>query len=141
MRRDPAFLGAVVDALLPADEVLPSGTGAGVTDRLAEHLRVHPERATLARLLERIAAGPGGAASFVALGDADRAAALEVVEREAGEAFESLVVLVLADYCEAEAALAALGWRAGPPQPRGFELPAFDEACLERAKRRGRLWR
>jgi gluconate 2-dehydrogenase subunit 3-like protein len=141
MRHDPAFLAAVVDTLLPADDGLPSGTAAGVTDRLAEHLRAHPERATLARLLDGIAAAHGGDARFVALDDAARAAVLEAVERETGDAFRCLLVLVLADYCEAEPLLAALGWRAGPPQPRGFELAPFDEACVERAKRRPRLWR
>ena len=139
--RDPAFLRAVVDTLLPADEVLPSGAAAGVTEALAEYLRAHRDRETFARVLDAIAVRSGGEATFAGADESVRIAAVQSVEQEAGAAFQQLLTLVLADYCEAEIVLRAFGWRTDPPQPRGFELAPFDEALLARAKRRGRLWR
>jgi gluconate 2-dehydrogenase subunit 3-like protein len=136
-----AFLSTVVDTLLPADDVLPSGSAAGVSQALAEYLRVHRDRESLGRVLAAIAARGGGEAAFVAADEAARVATMQAIEGEAGAAFEQLIVLVLADYCEAERVLHALGWRADPPQPRGFELASFDEALLAKAKRRARLWR
>ena len=66
-----AFLRAVVDTLLPADEGLPSGTGAGVTRALADQ-NVH-------HVLAAIAARSGGEASFVAADEPTRVATLQGV--------------------------------------------------------------
>lgn len=125
------FRRAVVDTLLPADDGLPSGTEAGVTLTLADHGRV----------LSAIAVRSGGEASFVAADEPTRVATLQAVEHEDGAAFERMIVVLLADYCEAESVLRAFGWRTDPPQPRGFELPPFDEAILVKAKQHGRIWR
>ncbi|HLY38349.1 MAG TPA: hypothetical protein VKU61_09955 [Candidatus Binatia bacterium] len=126
-----AFLRAVVDTLLPADDGLPSGTEAGVTLALADH----------GRLLTTIAMRSGGEASFVAADEPTRVATLQAVAQADGPAFERMIVPLLADYCEAETVLRAFGWRSDPPQPRGFELPPFDETVLAKAKQRGRIWR
>ena len=126
-----AFVRAVVDTLLPADDGLPSGTDAGVSLALADHGRV----------LEAIAVQSGGEARFVTADESTRVATLQAVEQAEGPAFERMVVALLADYCEAASVLRAFGWRSDPPQPRGFELPPFDETVLAKAKRRGRVWR
>jgi hypothetical protein len=139
--REPAFLCAVVDTLLPADEMLPSGTATGVAAALAKHLRAHRDRDIFTQVLDAIAAQSGGEDGFVAADEAVRVETLKSVEQEAGAAFEQLVALVLADYCEAAVVLGALGWRPDPPQPRGFELAPFDESLLVQARRRTRLWR
>jgi len=34
-----------------------------------------------------------------------------------------------------------IGWRGGPLQPDGFALPPFDEAILEKTRRRQPFWR
>ena len=128
-----AFVRAVVDTLLPADGGLPSGTEAGVTRALADE--------NVRRVLAAIAARSGGEASFVAADEPARVATLQAVEQAEGPAFERMIVLLLADYCEAESVLRAFGWRSDPPQPRGFDLPPFDETVLTKAKQRGRVWR
>jgi hypothetical protein len=125
------FLRAIVDTLLPADDGLPSGSEAGVTLPLADHGHV----------LTAIAVRSGGEEKFVAADEPTRVATLQAVEQAEGPAFERMIVLLLADYCEAESVLRAFGWRTDPPQPRGFELPPFDETVLAKAKQRGRLWR
>jgi hypothetical protein len=127
------FLRAVVDTLLPADDGLPSGTEAGVTRALADE--------SVRRVLAVIAAASGGEASFMDADEPTRIARLQAVEQAEGPAFERMIVLLLADYCEAEPVLRAFGWRSEPPQPRGFELPPFDETVLAKAKQRGRIWR
>ena len=63
----------------------------------------------------------GGEAAFAAAGEPDRVSVLKAAERDHPAAFRALVVSVLADYCESGATLAALGWLADPPQPRGHD--------------------
>src|SRR5207245_4548859 len=108
-------------------------TEAGVTRALGD--------ADVRHVLAAIAARSGGEASFVAADEPTRVAMLQAVEQVEGPAFERMIVLLLADYCEAESVLRAFGWRTDPPQPRGFELPPFDEPVLAKAQARGRIRR
>jgi hypothetical protein len=136
----PEFLSAVVDTLLPGGSdtsPLPSGTAAGVTEKLAQRL-VGAAREVI---LEAIASAAGGEDAFLRLSSDDRATTLGRVEAEMRGSFQAFVTLLLQDYYEAEIVLLAMGWRAEPPQPRGHLLPEFDEALLAPVKRRGRMWR
>jgi hypothetical protein len=109
----------VVDSLLPGDDVLPSGTAAGVRIDTEAHRTV----------LDAIARA--GA-------DAD---ALRHVEREMPAEFAALLFALVEDYYDSDAVIAALGWTRDAPQPSGHPLPAFDERLLERVRRRAPLWR
>jgi hypothetical protein len=132
----PDFLAAVIDTLLPGDGVLPSGTAAGLP------LSAYGESHRL--VLEAIAAQAGGAESFMQADEAARSTAVHAVERTKPESFRALLMAALSDYYESEPVLAALGWPAHPPQPKGHTLAATDDAtaaCLDRVARRGRLWR
>lgn len=127
----PEFLAAVIDALLPGDEVLPSGTAAGLN--LNNHAAAHRQ------LLEAVAA-----ATFVHGDAGTRMRVLQSVEQRMPDAFRSFVTAVLADYYESATVLAALGWPAAPPQPAGHGPAGMDEgtrAALRRVAGRGRLWR
>ena len=133
----PAFLRAVADTLLPGEAAaprgetpLPAASAAGVSIDAVQHREV----------LQAIAARAGGS-EFAAACEADRVAVLRVVEREHPATFRALVISALADYWESASTLAALGWRAEPPQPRGHALPAFDQSRLAKVRERGHLWR
>ena len=131
MSRD--FRRAVVDTILPGEASLPSGTAAGVAIADGD-----------APLLAAIAAAGGGEAAFAGGAEALRTEALRQVEREMPEAFRLLVASLLADYYDSPTTLAALGWRSAPPQPSGHAMPQNDAALptlLERARRRGEVWR
>jgi hypothetical protein len=135
----PAFCNAVIDAICPGlagGMPLPAATGIGVAGSAygARH----------AEVLAAIAAEAGGAEAFVAASPAARAEILSRVEAKQPAVFRRLVQAVIADYYEAPAVLAAIGWRTEPPQPLGHRLEPMDEgldALLERVRARGPIWR
>jgi hypothetical protein len=132
----PEFLAAVLDTLLPGDDVLPSATRAGLDPvaYAAQHRAV----------FEAIAAQAGGLEPFVRADENARNMAVRAVERAAPDIFRTLLTIVLSDYYEAPSVLAALGWRSEPPQPTGHAVPAMDKSTtqrLDRIRRRGKLWR
>jgi hypothetical protein len=132
----PPFLAAVLDTLLPGDDVLPSATRAG----LDSAAYVAPHRPAF----DAIAAQAGGLDDFLRADEGARAAALRAVEHTAPDAMRALLTAILSDYYEAPAVLTALGWRSKPPQPAGHAVPAMDGPTTERldhVRRRGKLWR
>ena len=70
----------------------------------------------------------------------DRVTVLRQVEAEDPEAFSELVCQTYNAYYTRPDVQATLGIDA-PPQPAGFELPAFDESRLARVRAMGKLWR
>ncbi|MBI3763213.1 MAG: gluconate 2-dehydrogenase subunit 3 family protein [Chloroflexi bacterium] len=122
----PEFLSAVVDTLLPGDDALPTGTNAGVTAKLVEHLSstATRDRDAYLAVLHAIAEKAGGEDVFALADEATRIAVIETVEKEMAGAFRSLTSLLLADYYEADSVLIAMGWRVEPPQPQGHSLPS-----------------
>ncbi len=97
----PEFLAAVVDTLLPGDDVLPSGMRAGLDPAAyaASHRAV----------LDAIAAQAGSFERFLQADESTRTGALTAVERALPDAFRALLVAVLSDYYEAPTVLTALG--------------------------------
>jgi len=139
----PDFLAAVLDTLLPGEATAPSGgtalpTGAGIGLDLEGCADAHRPA------FDAIAAHAGGADLFVRADPVDRTAILQAVERSHPEPFRALLVAILSNYYEAPPVLVALGWRAEPPQPKGHNLPRFDDEAarlLESVKSRTKLWR
>ncbi len=86
----------------------------------------------------------GDSDAFLMASPVDRVAGLRAVEQSAPAAFKALLAEALATYYEAAPVLAALGWRAAPPQPHGHDVAPTEEATmrsLEKVKNRGQLWR
>lgn len=108
----------VIDTLLPGDDVLPSGTAAGVRVDETAHRAV----------LDAIARAGGGAD------------AVREVERAMPAELAALLAALLEEYYDSDAVITALGWSPLPPQPNGHPLPAFDEDLLAKVKRRAPLW-
>jgi len=132
----PEFLAAVIDTLLPGDDVLPSGTAAGIPPLGV--IKAHRS------ILEAIAMQAGGIAAFVKADEPARAAVLQQVERTASDAFRVLVVALSSDYYESAPVLTALDWRLEAPQPAGHSIRQTSDATtgqLERVRRREKLWR
>ena len=130
-----AMLLAVLDALLPGDQGEPPlpRASAAVLDL-----------AVLERLAAPVIAALGDSDGFLTASAAERAARLGAVERTQPEAFRTLLAEALAAYYQAAPVLAALGWRAAPPQPHGHDVTPTDTATLrllENVRTRGRRWR
>jgi hypothetical protein len=132
----PEFLAAVIDTLVPGDDALPSGTRAGLDP--ATYVVSH------CAVFDAIAAQSGTAEAFLHADESARNAVMRGVERGAPDAFRALLTAVLADYYDAQAVLAALGWRHEPPQPAGHRVAPLDDSAMERLERvrtRSKLWR
>ena len=52
-----------------------------------------------------------------------------------------MLLAVVEEYYDAAAVLLAMGWQVEPPQPNGHPLPAFDEALVEKVRKRAPMWR
>ncbi|HET6619332.1 MAG TPA: hypothetical protein VFG64_05285 [Dongiaceae bacterium] len=128
-----AMLLAVLDTLLPGEQgepPLPRASDAAL------------DLATLERLAGPVIAALGD--GFLTASPAERAARLGAVEQAHPATFRPLLAEALAAYYQAAPVLAALGWRAAPPQPHGHDVAPTDNATLrllETVRRRGRLWR
>jgi hypothetical protein len=129
------MLPAILDTLLPGDQgepPLPRASDAAL------------DLAALERLAGPVIAALGSGDGFLTATPAERAARLRAVEQTQPEAFGTLLAKALAAYYQAAPVLAALGWRAAPPQPHGHDVAPTDGATLrllERVRTRGRLWR
>ena len=139
----PAFISAVVDALLPGDSggsagepPLPPGSIAGID--LSAIAKAHNS------VFDAIAKRAGGGDGLIAATDSERIATVESVERAMPDAFRTLLSALLADYYESPSVLIAMGWRSEPPQPLGHQLKSSNDAIqqhLERVRSRQKLWR
>ncbi|MBV9741563.1 MAG: hypothetical protein JOZ30_18120 [Hyphomicrobiales bacterium] len=141
-----AFLEAVVDTILPGERAgpdatpdllpLPPGSHAGVV--------LDPSYAAQQGVLRLIAERAGGEEAFARASFSKRTELLEQVERESFAPFRALVSALVQDYYEAPSVLVAMGWREGAAQPLGHDVPQADAGtlrCLDKVRRRGRLWR
>lgn len=132
----PEFLAAVIDTLLPGDEAMPSGTRAGVKPSSSADGHLD--------LFDAIAVRAGSAETFVKLDASARAALIHTVEHERPVSFRALLVILLSEYYESAAVIAALGWRSEPPQPTGHVIASADhrtQKMIDRIRQQDRLWR
>lgn len=140
----PEFLRAVLDTLIPGETTsgdtglppLPSGSAAGVD--IAAYAASHVD------VLRAIAAKAGSVQTFAAAEEAKRVSVLQAIERERPDTLRALVVALLTDYCETDLVLAAMGWRADPPQPMGHTLSPMatpTKMTLNRVREKIKLWR
>ena len=128
-------LDSILNTLLPGDADWPSAASLG----LAAAVRGDCDDAALAAIAGALPASFAG-------GDAEaREGALRAIEAAQPAAFERLVAAAyLAYYTEPRVRVVIerlTGYAARPPQPLGYELEPFDEALLERQKRRAPFWR
>lgn len=135
-----ALLSLVQDELVPSyGDLPPAGTlGAALTvdAYLAEQPRLRrPVLATLRAIEVR-----AGETPFDELDSGRRVEVLREVEDADPESFSELLKQTYNAYYTRPDVQASLGIE-GPPQPMGFELPAFDESRLARVRAMGKLWR
>jgi hypothetical protein len=129
------MLLAVLDTMFPGDTgepPLPTASQAGL------------DLGKLERLAEPVIAALADRDAFLMAAPADRVVQLRIAELNVAEPFKTLLAEALATYYEAPLVIAALGWRAAPPQPHGHDVAPNDDSSwrsLEKVKARGQLWR
>ncbi len=117
---------AMLDTLLPGGYGFPSASAAGVPEWLLGESRFAH---VLTEMLELLPEGFEDQVPVI------RAELLARVETAAPGRFNEAVVATYSGYYTRPAVLAvietACGYKAGPPQPGGYELPPFDDSILE----------
>ncbi len=134
------LLTMVQDELVPAHGDLSAAGTLGAAQTVDAYLAERPQLRhpvlTALRAVEVIAGGT----PFVELDSERRVDVLRRVECADPESFSELVKQTYNAYYTRPDVQASLGID-GPPQPVGFELPAFDESRLARVRGMGKLWR
>jgi hypothetical protein len=127
---------ALLDTLLPGGEGFPPASGVGLDGWIAGRPRFAPA------LAELVAALPE---DFATRAPAARTATLTALEADRPELFGAVVVAAYSGYYTNPEVLAVVearcGYKARPPQPGGYALPAFDPAILAVPRARAPLWR
>ena len=133
---DRTVLRAVMDRVVPPVEELPGagtmGLAAEVEAMAGRHSSFHR---ALIGLLDSLAAG------FTTLPGPAQDDAIGVFESAQPAMFDALLEVVYLAYYGDPRVHRRIGWRTGPLQPRGFDLPPFDEAILDRTRQRQPFWR
>ena len=137
-------LDAVMDLIVPAVDDLPSAGEMELADEaqdLAASLPTYGE--ALRRIMDALALEPsvrveGG---FAALDEEQRMSAIKVLEANMPKYFDKFVDLIYIVYYSDERVQQRIGWRSGPLQPLGWELPAWDPSILEKTSKREPFWR
>jgi hypothetical protein len=134
---DRTVLRAVMDRLVPAVDDLP---GAGAMGLVAEVEAMTGQHASfhhaLVGLLDGLAVD-----GFAALPGPAQDEAIGAFEAAQPAIFNALLEVVYLAYYADERVHRRIGWRSGPLQPRGFELPPFDDAILDKTRQRPPFWR
>lgn len=132
-----AILRAVMDRLVPPVDDLPGAGTMGLLDRVEAMAGAHhPFHFALLALLGGLPAG-----SFTARGEADQDNAIARFETAHPAVFNAVLEVVYLAYYADPRVHGRIGWRTGPLQPDGFTLPPFDEAILDKGRRRPPFWR
>ena len=132
-----AAMRAIMDRLVPpVDDLAGAGTMGLLADVETMAARHRPFHRALLRMLEDVAAD-----AFPAQAGAAQDSAIRAFERAEPAIFKTVLEVVYLAYYGDERVQRRIGWRTGPLQPRGFTLPPFDEAILEKARQRAPFWR
>ncbi|MBI4219174.1 MAG: hypothetical protein HY682_03445 [Chloroflexi bacterium] len=141
---DRATLRLVLDRLIPPSGDLPGAGGMSHAEKIEQAAQRTPGfRSALVAVLGAISLDPlshvtGG---FGALKPEQQDEAIRTIEVSMADQFYSLLRLVYAIYYSDPRVHPRIGWVSRPPQPEGFELPAFDESVLEKIRQRKAFWR
>lgn len=141
---DRMVLSAVMDLIVPAVDELPGAGGMGLADA-AEELAGKEQRygISLERVMQALSLEPSARVEggFAALDDEQRIAALKMLEANMPGYFDDFVDMVYIVYYSDERVHKRIGWRSGPLQPLGWDIPAWDPSVLETVSKRKPFWR
>lgn len=132
-----AVLRAVMDRLVPPIDELP---GAGAMGLLPEVEAMAGKHASFHRALVGLLDGLA-ADGFASLPGPAQDDAIGAFEKAQPAMFNALLEVVYLAYYGDERVHRRIGWRTGALQPLGFDLPPFDEAILDKTRRRLPFWR
>jgi hypothetical protein len=133
-----AILRALLDRFIPPVDGLSGAGSMGLAEVVVAMAKGHRRyEDAIGGVLQALAQVEG----FSSLDGGRQDSAIRNVEHARRRPFELLIELVYIAYYSRPDVHARIGWRTGPLQPMGFELPAFDEAVISKARERAPFWR
>ncbi len=134
-----SLLADVLDRIIPREGKHPGAGEVGVADHVDDVLGRNPGlRYTF---LSGLAALDRGAKPFLSLTTDEKVSLLHDVEAAHPDFFTALVRETYAGYYSNHGAVEALGLDPAPPQPTGYVLEPFDFALLDKARKRGKIYK
>lgn len=141
---DKVALAEVLDRIVPPVDDLEGAGGLGLVQSVDEiSRRIARWRNGLLLVAEAVSLDPTARAAggWTALDVDEQVASLKVIEDSLPAHFSNFVEAVYAAYYSDSRVHERIGWRSGAPQPSGWELPPWDPAVLETARKREPFWR
>ena len=141
---DRLVLKDVMDIILPPIDDLPAAGEMGLAPIAEDVARQHSRyRSALEHVLDALSLEPSARVEggFASLDDEQKTNALKALDANMPKYFGLFVDLVYIVYYSDERVQNRIGWRTGPLQPRGWELPPFDPTILETVSKRKPFWR
>ena len=135
-------LACVLDEIIPpsADGKLPGAGALGVGEGFAASPELRPVIEQGVGVVDALAR-ERGAAGYVALPAGERRGVLEASAAKAPAFLPTLIAQTLVVYYQDASVLEALGFRAGPPFPRGFTVEPTDFSLLDPVRERPPFFR
>ena len=133
-------LSAAMDRLIPPTGERPGAGSMGLAEVVESFAGRHaPYHDALLAFVEALP--QGGAERLHQRPGAEQDNILKTVELTLPAMFHVVLELVYMAYYGDPRVQNAIGYRSGPLQPRGYELPPFNEAVLETVRHRVPFWR
>lgn len=132
-----AALAAAMDRLVPPIDDLPGAGTMGLAEMAVSLATRHaPYHRALGSVTRKLVVS-----GFVGRPGPEQDAWLRDLEASDALLFSAVLSLVYLAYYGDVRVQRRIGWRAGPLQPSGFALASFDEAVVDKVRRRPPLWR
>lgn len=128
-------LSALLDILLPGTHGFPPASATGTAARMMT-------QASQAPLLNEILVATGD--DFADLNRSQQIGVVSALEERLDRQFQALLMVVYSEYYTDPAVLKVIAAETGyrhPPQPFGYEMPAFDDSILQTVKNAPSSWR
>ena len=129
---------AALDRLVPAVDDLPAAGAMGVANDI-QRLVTGEDR--FGRALAKFIAMLSTGGDFTTLPGDEQDLGISAIEASRPSDFALVLEISYIAYYSRPEVHAHIGWRTGPLQPLGFELPPFDESVLDRTRRMQPFWR
>lgn len=141
---DRRNMRVVMDRLVPPVDDLPGAGSMGLLEKVEEMGSKHGRfQRSLVRFLDALSMDMSVEAEggFLAMEPDQQDDAIREIEQSLATEFANVLEVVYLAYYAQPDVHRRIGWRTGPLQPLGFELPPFDETILENIKKREPFWR
>jgi Gluconate 2-dehydrogenase subunit 3 len=136
---DRQNMRVALDRLIPQVDDLPGAGSMGLFDEVERMTAQHDRhRLALRRFIDALS---GTKQRFFELAPGRQDDVIKSFEMSAAADFANVLEVIYIAYYSRPDVHARIGWRTGPLQPLGFDLPPFNESILDTVRQRTPFWR